>query len=73
MILYLHTQLRKKYIMTNLKIKNNPSESVKILFISIYGFEPTTIENDGTFYWADKVGFSLIGKYVIKNNLQNGK
>ena len=59
--------------MTTIKINTTPNQSVKELFIKIYGFEPLNIINNGSFYWADKVGFSLIGKFIIKNNLYNGK
>ncbi len=56
-----------------MKIQNNATETVKQLFTKIYGFEPLNVVNNGTYYWADQVGFSLIGKYVIKNELYNGK
>jgi len=59
--------------MNTIKITTTPQSAVKTLFTNIYGFEPLEIINNGSFYWADKVGFSLISKFIIKNNLENGK
>ena len=58
--------------MKTIKVTSSAKEAVKNLFINIYGFAPMTIENNGTFYWADQVGFSLIGNLIIKNELYNG-
>jgi hypothetical protein len=58
--------------MTNLKIKNNATESVIELFTKINGYKPNNIKIDGSFYWADQEGFSKVGKFIIKNNLYNG-
>jgi hypothetical protein len=59
--------------MTTLKVTTTANETVKLLFANIYGFAPLTIQNNGTFYWADQIGFSLVGKFIIKNGLYNGK
>lgn len=58
--------------MTTLKITTTTTEAVKTLFTSIYGYAPESVINNGSFYWADQVGFSAIGKFVMKNNLYNG-
>ena len=59
--------------MTIIKIKTTATEAVKELFTIKYGFEPTEILNNGTFYWADQIGFSSVGKFVMINGLCNGK
>ena len=73
LIIYLYHKTTTNNIMTTIKVTTTPTESVKTLFTIIYGFEPLTIESNGSFYWADKVGFSLIGNFVTKNELYNGK
>ena len=59
--------------MKSLKITSTADKTVSSLFNKIYGYNPSTIENNGNFYWADQVGFSLVGKFIIKNGLYNGK
>ena len=59
--------------MTTLKVTNTATETVKQLFTKIYGFSPLTIQNNGSFFWADQIGFSLVGKFIIKNGMYNGK
>jgi hypothetical protein len=58
--------------MKTIKVTSTAKEAVKRLFTNIYGFSPITIYNNGNFYWADQVGFSLIGNLIIKNELYNG-
>lgn len=59
--------------METIKVTTTPTDAVKSLFTQIYGFEPLTIKSNGSFYWADQIGFSLIGKFITKNGLYNGK
>ncbi len=68
-----HLSQQKQTTMTTLKITTNATEAVKTLFTSIFGYAPNEIKNNGSFYWADQIGFSHFGKFIIKNELYNGK
>ncbi len=49
----------------------NIENKIKESFKSEFGFNPVSVKFDGSFAWADQVGYSIIKGFIIRNGLAN--